>query len=86
MPGSLGRPFGAFRQDVLCSPSPVSVAICRGARSGAGRSKQVRYSTANRRILITMRDSLWGSAMPTLLVAASTDALGACPSISRFLL
>ena len=44
---------------------------------GARRSKQVRYSLANRRILILRRDSLRGSTMPTLLVAAPTDALRA---------
>lgn len=44
---------------------------------GAWRCEQVRYSSANRRILISRRDSLRGSAMPTLLVAAPTDALRA---------
>ena len=37
----------------------------------------VQYCLYNRRILVSGKDSLRGSAMPTLLVAAPTDAPGA---------
>lgn len=72
---SFGRPLRAFRQTEL---SPVSCAgrcLAQAASSGEACHKQVRYSHRryeNRRI--SKRDSLWGSAMPALLVAAPTDA------------
>lgn len=46
----------------------------RRLRIGTSRSKQIRYSHENRRILTLRRDSLWSSAMPTLLAAAPADA------------
>ena len=44
---------------------------CRGSGGGTRRTNHVRYFLYNRRILFTGKVSLWGSAMPTLLVAAT---------------
>ena len=47
---------------------------CRWSGGGTRRNNHVRYFLYNHRILFTGKVSLWGSAMPTLLVAAPPDA------------
>ena len=49
--------------------------ICHGSGGGTRRTNQVRSSPYNRRILFIGEVSLWGSAMPTLLVVARRTLL-----------
>ena len=55
---------------------PVSD-ICRGVGNETRRANQVRYTLYKRLVLVTGKDSLWGPAMPTLLVAITPGAPGA---------